>query len=233
MTESWVMLNNERAYVAIIDYDMGNLYSVQRACEHVGLEAVIAKERKQILEAAGVILPGVGAFGDAMAHLKKLDLVTVIKDYVATGRPLLGICLGMQLLMSHSEEFGSHGGLDIIEGSVVKFPDRDNQGRILKVPQVGWNRIFIPEGKDENFWGSSPLNGIADGEFMYFVHSFYANPAAEDAVLSVSTYEDITYCSAFQKENVFAAQFHPERSAQFGLKIYKNWRLKVSELCQK
>lgn len=227
------MFNSERAYVAIVDYDMGNLYSVQRACEHVGLQAVIAKGHKQILGAAGVILPGVGAFGDAMVNLKKLDLISALKDFVATGRPLLGICLGMQLLMSHSEEFGSHEGLNIIEGPVVKFPDKDNQGRPLKVPQVGWNRIFVPEGKDKNFWDDSALNGIADGECMYFVHSFYAKPASDEVVLSVSTYKDIAYCSSLQKENVFAAQFHPERSAQNGLQIYKNWRLKVSALCQK
>ena len=227
------MLNNERTHIAIVDYGMGNLFSVQQACEYAGFKAVITHDRKQILEAAGIILPGVGAFGDAMANLKKLDLIVALRDYVTMGRPLMGICMGMQLLMGHSEEFGFHEGLGIIEGAVVRFPDQDNYGQILKVPQVGWNRIFIPDGKNENFWAASPLNDIANGEFMYFVHSFYVKPVAADVALSVSTYKGVTYCSALQKEGIFATQFHPERSAQNGLQIYKNWRLKITEPCQK
>lgn len=207
-------LNAERKAL-IIDYGMGNLFSVKLACEAVGLGAFISNNKSDISKASALILPGVGAFGDAMANLKKLDLITPIKEFVNSGKPFLGICLGMQLLMSESEEFGNHKGLDIIKGKVIKFPAKSD-----KVPQVGWNQITKSSGKN---WSSSPLKGLKNKEYMYFVHSFYCLPKSKEVILSKTNYAELDYCSAFQKGNVFACQFHPEKSGEKGLTIYKNF----------
>src|SRR3990172_79408 len=157
--------------VPIVDYGMGNLFSVKHACEAVGLKAALVSSAQDILSAVGVILPGVGAFGDAMEALARLDLVSVLLDIAASEKPLVGICLGMQLLMTGSHEFGWHRGLGIIEGEVVRLEPSVSCGDTrLKVPQVGWNRIYeISNGS----WKDSFLEGLKDGEFMYFVHSFY------------------------------------------------------------
>ena len=136
----------------------------------------------------------------------------------------MGICLGMQLLMSESEEFGKYAGLNVFEGRVIKFPVKIGKDKtISKVPQVGWNKIQKPSHVNESFWSNSPLNGISEGEFMYFVHSYYCKLENNDAVLSVTRYADIDYCSSVSWKNVFACQFHPEKSAAEGLKIYKQW----------
>jgi glutamine amidotransferase len=208
---------------AIIDFGMGNLFSVLRACEQVGMTAVISDQKEDVLKAQGVILPGVGAFGDAMAYLEKADLVGPIKDFIASGRPFLGVCLGMQLLMSESEEFGLHKGLDIIRGSVKRFPRSNGQGEPIKVPQVGWNQIWIPKGCGEKHWESTPLEGTPNGEYMHFVHSFCCHPEDPRVISSVTVYENYEYCSSLRWKNVFAAQFHPEKSAQRGVEMYKNW----------
>ena len=220
-------MNNK---IVIIDFGMGNLFSIKLACESAGLKCLITDQKKDILEAGGVILPGVGAFGDAMAYLKKFDLIGPLKDFIDSGRPFLGICLGMQLLMSESEEFGRHKGLNIIQGSVVRFPLQSSQGEKIKVPQVGWNQIFPRDKTQENFSQTSPLKGSKKGEYMYFVHSFYVKPAEENLIVSLTDYEGTLYCSSLQKGNIFAAQFHPERSAKQGVQIYKNWALQVSSL---
>lgn len=208
---------------AVIDYEMGNLFSVKRACEQAGLDAVITSDASVVMTSDAVILPGVGAFGDAMDNLRRLDLVAPIKEFVKTGKPFMGICLGMQLLMSESEEFGYHKGLDIIEGSVVRFPVENKGSGKLKVPHVGWNRITRPSFEDRTYWNESPLQNIMDGEFMYFVHSYHAVPSDRGAVLSTTTYEGTHFCSSIFKRNVFACQYHPEKSAAEGIKIYKNW----------
>lgn len=213
----------KKCQVAIIDYGMGNLFSVQRACQEVGLGPVITSDKKVILDSAAAILPGVGAFGDAMSNLKKLGLVTPIKKFIESGKPFMGICLGMQLLMSQSQEFGNFKGLDIIKGSVVKFPNIHSGNQKTKVPQVGWNRILLPAQKKEGYWSNSLLKDIAAGTFMYFVHSYYAIPLASGVILSVTNYEDTEYCSSLSYENIFACQFHPEKSASTGLKIYNNF----------
>lgn len=209
--------------IAIIDYEMGNLFSVQRACEHIGVNAVITEDKSAITKADGVILPGVGAFGDAMVNLKKKDLIKPIKDFIETGKPFMGICLGLQLLFSESEEFGIHTGLDIIKGSVIKFPVKNPNGEMLRVPQVGWNRIFKPDITQEDWWDETPLKNLSDGEFMYFVHSYYAVPSETEIVLSTTSYEGVPFCSSILWKNVFACQFHPEKSAVRGLRIYENW----------
>jgi len=210
--------------VAIVDYGMGNLFSVKHACEHTGMEARITSCRQTILAADAVLLPGVGAFGDAMEVLAKLDLISVLRDVAASGKPLVGICLGMQLLMSESHEFGLHRGLGIIEGEVTRLVESLDGGRQLKVPHIGWNRIYAParpseEGKGPR-WNDSLLDGAPEGECMYFVHSFYPQPVDARVILSTTRYGPIEFCSSLRYRNVSAFQFHPERSGPQGLRIY-------------
>lgn len=216
--------SSPRVKAAIVDYGLGNLFSIQRACEHVGMDVVVTPRKEEILGAEVVILPGVGAFGDAMATLQRLDLVEVLREVASSDKPLIGICLGIQLLMSESYEFGIHKGLGIIDGSVVRFENPQERGRILKVPQVQWNRIFQPDdGRQEGDpWRDTPLAGLAEGQFMYFAHSFFVRPTDPSVILSVSRYGDVEFCSALRWRNVFACQFHPERSGSAGLQVYHN-----------
>ncbi len=211
--------------VAIVDYGLGNLYSVKHACAHVGLDGVITSSVRDLLAASAVILPGVGAFGDAMDNLHRLDLVGALREIAASATPLVGICLGQQLLMTESHEFGRHRGLGIVEGEVIRFPDPVEAGRALKVPQVGWNRVHkVTPGSEgaTDPWEAGLLRGVVDGEYMYFVHSFIVRPADRGLVLATSRYGDVTFCSSLQLGNVFACQFHPERSGVEGLKMYRN-----------
>ena len=208
--------------VAIIDCELGNLFSVQRACEFVGLEAKITNDCEEILDAGGVILPGVGAFGDAMSNLERLDLVAPLKDYIASGRPFMGVCLGMQLLFTESEEFGRHKGLDIIPGHIVRFESQRTSSRIRKVPQVCWNQIY-PSSDGGPAWDKHPLKDVCPGEYMYFVHSYYSVPADPSVVLCFTTYGETDYCSGVVRSNIFATQFHPEKSGPEGVRIYRNW----------
>ncbi len=211
-------------HVAIVDHGLGNLFSVAQACRAVGLAATITADRGAIERADAVVLPGVGAFGDAMSTLRRLDLVGPIKDLAAAGRPLVGICLGVQLLMSESCEFGQHAGLGIIDGHVVPLGRPAESGRTLKVPQVGWNRITAPGGDAARRWSGTWLDGLRDGEFMYFVHSYVVVPASPSVVLSTTRYGDVEFCSSVQSGHVFACQFHPERSGRKGLDVYRNLR---------
>lgn len=211
------------ARVAIIDYGLGNLFSVQQACLAVGLNAVITRDGAALAKCDALILPGVGAFSDAMTTLNRLDLVQPIRDAAAAGKPLVGICLGIQLLMSESHEFGWHQGLGLIPGKVVPLPSPREGGRLLKVPQAGWNRIR-PLGGGPEWWAGTPLEGLADGEYMYFVHSFIAVPEDPSVVLSTTRYGDAEFCSSLAFGNIFACQFHPERSGRRGLTIYANLR---------
>jgi len=212
--------------VALIDYEMGNMFSVKRACEYAGLKPIITSDKSVIMNSDAAILPGVGAFGDAMKNLKKLDLISPIKEFIASGKPFMGICMGMQLLLSESEEFGNHRGLNIIEGSVVRFPSNNGKGQKIKVPQVGWNRIFQVSANVED-WSKSPLKNTRNGEFMYFVHSYYSVPSNNEVVLTNTTYEVTKFCSSILYNNVFAVQYHPEKSAAEGIKMYKNWALEI------
>ena len=206
--------------IAIIDYQMSNLFSVQHACEHLNIEAEITSDPKKIAQADGAILPGVGAFGDAMANLKKLGLDETIKKFINTGKPFMGVCLGMQLLMSSSEEFGLHQGLDIIKGNVKKFPAVNDQSEKIKIPQIGWNKIYQPEDKK---WQNTPLSKVKNNSYMYFVHSFCVFPSQAENVLSLTNYSGFEYCSSVINDNVFAVQFHPEKSGPDGIKIYQEW----------
>jgi imidazole glycerol-phosphate synthase subunit HisH len=204
-------------HVAIVDYRLGNLFSVKHACERAGIPSTITSSKKEILQASAVILPGVGAFGDAMDSLNQLDLVEPLRAVVASHRPLIGICLGMQLLMTESFEFGRHSGLGMIDGQVVRFEDPREGDVRLKVPHVGWNRIHSVAS-----WTGTFLEGIADAEYMYFVHSYMVQPIEPSVVLSTSLYGQTTFCSTLRLDNLFGCQFHPERSGPAGLKIYYN-----------
>jgi len=200
--------------VAIVDFHMGNLFSVRQACEAAGMAATITSDRREILTARAVILPGVGAFGDAMSTLRTLDLISVLHDVADSGKPLIGICLGLQLLMTESEEFGDHRGLDLIPGRVARLSEGSAEAKI-KVPQVGWNTISA-----EQPWDSTLLRNVPDKTYMYFVHSYYVIPEDTNVITSVTTYGDNTFCSSISRRNVFACQFHPERSGPVGLRVY-------------
>jgi glutamine amidotransferase len=211
--------------VVIVDYDLGNLFSVQHACSFVGLETSISAKAAEIVEADALILPGVGAFGDAMHNLNALGLSEPVKKFIQTGKPFLGVCLGMQLLFSESQEFGKHAGLGIIPGAIVKFPERGPEGNKVRVPQIGWNKIRY--AKEEAAMKHSPLCHTPDGSYMYFIHSYYAVPDDPSVILTTSNYEQIVYCSSVLKENVFAAQFHPEKSTEAGIAIYREWAKQI------
>jgi glutamine amidotransferase len=212
------------SHVAVVDYGLGNLFSVQQACRAVGLEAEVTRDASALASADGLILPGVGAFGDAMGTLRRLGLASVIREAAEMGKPLVGICLGLQLLMEVSHEFGHHEGLGLIPGEVVRLEKPREDGQVLKVPQVGWNRIAAPGVAGAGAWAGTILEGVAEGEFMYFVHSFIVVPTDHSVVLSNTRYGDIEFCSSVRQGNIFACQFHPERSGRRGLKVYENLR---------
>jgi len=196
--------------IAVVDYARGNLRSVQKALEHVGARAVVTRDPKTIARAEKMVLPGVGAFADCMENLRRFQLVEPIMDFLATERPFLGICLGLQLLFTESEEFGLSRGLDVIPGRVVRFP------KGLKVPHMGWNALEI--------WKEDCplLEGIQDGSYFYFVHSYYVVPFDLSVVATSTTY-GVEYTSMVWKENLYATQFHPEKSQRLGLKILENF----------
>jgi imidazole glycerol-phosphate synthase subunit HisH len=197
--------------IAIIDYGMGNLRSVQKGFERCGFNAVVTREAGQIESAAGVVLPGVGAFSACMENLAGLGLIEPIREVVRQRKPFLGICLGFQLLFSESEEFGKQKGLDLFPGKVVGFHANEN----LKVPHMGWNRI--EKKKDSPF-----LDGIATGDYVYFVHSFYVVPANDSVVATTTEYGD-SFVSSIATDHLFACQFHPEKSQELGLRILANF----------
>jgi len=212
-----------RCLAAIVDYGLGNLYSVQQACAHVGMQSEITSMPSALMSADAVILPGVGAFGDAMNALRQRDLIGVIKDLAAAGKPLFGVCLGMQLMMSESLEFGHHEGLGLVPGKVVRLPDPSENERALKIPQVGWNRISpSPNNYSPTAWNETLLQGLPTGAYQYFVHSFIAQPADPSVILAETQYGNVTFSSAVRYGSVTAVQFHPERSGPAGLSIYRN-----------
>lgn len=202
--------------ITIIDYGMGNLRSVQKGFERVGCEALVTADPHLVGQADRLVLPGVGAFRDCIHNLRSGGFVEPILRHVESGRPFLGICLGLQLLFTESEEFGRHQGLNIVPGKVVRFPEgmRDG-GEELKVPHMGWNQIAIRR--------PAPLfAGIADGSSVYFVHSYHVVPD-DPAVVATETTYGRPFCSAVWKDNVVATQFHPEKSQGLGLKMLENF----------
>ena len=201
--------------IAIIDYGMGNLRSVQKGFEAVGVEAIVTSDSKKILSARSVVLPGVGAFKACMDNLEKFDLIDTIKRSVQSGKPFLGICLGLQLLFSQAEEFGSVSGLDILKGKVVGFKDAPNSGDPLKIPHMGWNNVVVKP--------SHPLfDSVPDQSYFYFVHSYYVVPEDKATVATTTNY-GIDFVSGIHHENIHAFQFHPEKSQQLGLTVLRNF----------
>ena len=197
--------------IAIIDYGMGNLRSVQKGFERCGLSAVVTRDPGEIQSARGVVLPGVGAFSACMENLRRFELVEPIRQIVRQQKPFLGICLGFQLLFSESEEFGIQRGLDLLPGEVVGFrPSED-----LKVPHMGWNRIA--KRKESPF-----LEGISTGDYVYFVHSFYVVPEDPSVVATTTDYGK-AFVSSIATDHLFACQFHPEKSQELGLRILSNF----------
>ena len=196
--------------IAIIDYDAGNIKSVEKALQYLGEEAVITRDAGEILAADKVILPGVGAFGDAMEKLNRYGLVPIIHEVVEKGIPFLGICLGLQLMFESSEEAPGVEGLGLLKGKIVRIPEGDG----LKVPHMGWNSLSFPK-KGRLF------AGIPENSYVYFVHSYYLQ-AEEDIVTATAEY-GVTIHASVEKGNVFACQFHPEKSSHTGLTILKNF----------
>lgn len=197
--------------VVVIDYGLGNLHSVTKALRHEGADVVVSETPSEIAGADRLVLPGVGAFADGMDGLRKRSLVEPLLEFVATGRPFLGICLGMQLLLSESSEFGRHLGLDIIPGKVELIPKTE----LRKVPQIGWNRLIPgPSG-----WGGTPLAPLDAGTMMYFVHSYTAVPTREEHRLADADHAGFRVSAAVRKDNVVGTQFHPEKSGAAGLVV--------------
>ena len=204
--------------IAIIDYGMGNLRSVHKAVEQVGDEAKIISDPQGIKDAAKIILPGVGAFRDCMHNLAGRGLLEPLVAAIAAGKPFLGICLGLQLLFDESDEFGTHRGMGVLPGKVTRFPDaiKDPQDAAsLPIPHMGWNTIEIKK--------DTPLfAGIEDGSYFYFVHSYYAIPADPTDIVATTPY-GIGFACAVQRANIYAVQFHPEKSQEKGLQLLQNF----------
>jgi glutamine amidotransferase len=201
--------------IALIDYGAGNLHSVKKAVEFNGGEVRLVQTGEDLLKAEKAILPGVGAFGDGMKGLQKGELVPAIKEYAASGRPLLGICLGMQLLLDESEEMGLRQGLGLVPGKVRQFTQPG-----IKVPQIGWNQIFVQK--------ESPLlTGLEDGNYVYFNHGYYC--ILDDTQSTIATTEyGVSYTSMLQQGNIYGAQFHPEKSQDVGMLILRNFVKRVA-----
>lgn len=202
--------------IAIIDYGMGNLRSVQKGFEKIGAEAIITADPQVVLEADKVVLPGVGAFRDCMSNLEQGGFVEPILKVISDGRPFLGICVGMQLLFNDSVEFGLYKGLGVIPGHVLRFPEgMKGNGEELKVPHMGWNQISFKQNPPA-------FDGIEAESNVYFVHSYYVKPDDETVVATTTGY-GIEFCSSIWKDNIVATQFHPEKSQEIGLRILKNF----------
>ena len=198
--------------IAIIDYDAGNLRSVEKALEAIGEETVVTRSREEILAADKVILPGVGAFGDAMKRLHEYGLVDTIHEVVNLGKPFLGICLGLQLLFRRSDESDGVEGLSILPGEILRIPDAPG----IKIPHIGWNSLKISEN-------ARLFEGLGDEPYVYFVHSYYLKADDESMVAATAEYGGTLIHASVQKDNVYACQFHPEKSGSVGLQILKNF----------
>ncbi len=197
--------------IAIIDYDAGNLKSVENALQYLGEECIVTRDKEELLKADKIILPGVGAFGDAMEKLHKFGLVDVIHKLVKENKPFLGICLGLQLMFESSEEGPGVKGLGLLPGKIVKFPEKEG----FKIPHMGWNSIDVKEG-------SRLFKGVSNNSYVYFVHSYYLQAENENDVAATTEYITHVHASV-EHDNIFACQFHPEKSGDVGLRILKNF----------
>ncbi len=205
--------------IAIVDYGMGNLRSVSKAFQSQGFPVTVTRNLDEISNASGLVLPGVGAFGDCVKNLGEFGLIDPIKEFINSGRPFLGICLGLQVLFEESEEAPGVKGLGLIKGKVVRFPDFKKVG--LKVPHMGWNQVTIKKEVPI-------LKGVPQNSWFYFVHSYYPSPE-DESVSVVKTHYGLEFTAAVQKENIFASQFHPEKSSDLGLKMLRNFSVLCGE----
>lgn len=205
--------------IAILDYDAGNIKSVEKALHFLGEETVVSRNREEIMAADKVILPGVGSFGDAMGKLREYGLDTVIHEVVDAGTPFLGICLGLQLLFERSDESPGVSGLGVLKGEILRIPEC--QG--LKIPHMGWNSLELVNG-------GRLFEGLPADSYVYFVHSYYLK-AAEPEIVKAKTWYSTEIHASVEKENVFACQFHPEKSSDVGLRILKNFASITKEGC--
>lgn len=213
---------NPRPRIAVIDYGVGNLASVRQACAAAGAESFVTRCREELDGAAGVVLPGVGAFGSAMDCLRAADLVGLLRDLALAGRPILAICLGMQILMERGAEGGDQEGLDLIRGDVVRFDNTSagGDGPSFKVPHMGWNEVST-----SGWYGrlARPEPGSDARIMMYFAHSFYTRPRDREDVASTTDYGGVRFCSVLKRGNILGCQFHPERSGPAGLALFRAW----------
>jgi len=196
--------------ITVVDYGVGNLHSVAKALEKVGAQIRVTSDWKDVADSDGVVLPGVGAFKDSMDAMHRSDLAKAIQDFIASGKPFLGVCVGLQMLFAESEEFGISKGLGVFPGRVVKF----NQGQ--KVPHMGWNQIRPTKP------GNPLLRGIKEGEYLYFVHSYYVVPE-DDSISAAKCEYGVDFTCMVWRDNIFGTQFHPEKSQEAGLRIYQNF----------
>ena len=197
--------------IAIIDYGAGNIQSVSKALVHIGCDCFITNKKDEILSADAAVLPGVGSFGDTVDSLNKLGIKEAVIEFIKSGKPFLGICLGLQLLFPGSDESKGAEGLGIFDGTITKIPN----GEGLKIPHMGWNSLTVKKG-------SRPFEGIEENPYVYFVHSYFLN-AADKNIVAAQTEYGVTIDAAVERRNVFATQFHPEKSGEVGLKILKNF----------
>jgi len=205
--------------ITIIDYGCGNILNLARAIKFVGYEVDVTHDKNKIINSSYVILPGVGAFGNAMKQIEKYNLHNTILEYAKSNKPLLGICLGMQILLTVSYEFGVHKGLGLIEGKVIKISNEKNKE--IKIPHMGWNEIYPNNNKKE--WKNKILKNSSIGKSFYFVHSFVCITKDHDSTIAVCNYSDISIPAVVATGNVFGCQFHPEKSADNGLDVLKNF----------
>mgnify|MGYP006100100353 CR=1 FL=1 len=202
--------------IGIIDYGVGNIRSISNAISNFGVEALLTDSRDEILDCSGIILPGVGAFRHGIEKLKEKNLDLILADFIASNKPLLGICLGMQMLFTSSSEFGTSEGLGFIEGTVEQLPIQEN----CKLPHIAWTSIYPNSNRS---WNNTLLNDVEINSDMYHVHSYFVNPTDEDYILSLSSYNDFQFCSTVQKNNILGCQYHPEKSGEAGLSVIKNF----------
>lgn len=207
--------------VAVIDYGVGNLLSVRRGFEHCGARVTVTSEPAEILAASRVVLPGVGAFANAMSELNRFGLGDVVRDVAAKGTPLLGICLGMQMLMDESDEFGTTRGLGLIKGHVVAVPDQTTLGEAQKIPHIGWNGLRPVEGGRS--WADTPLKNVDHGDAAYFVHSFMAKPDDPGHRVADCYYGNQAISAVVARDRIIGCQFHPEKSGTVGLRVLRSF----------
>ncbi|MDP3792389.1 MAG: imidazole glycerol phosphate synthase subunit HisH [bacterium] len=215
--------NNKK--IAIIDYGVGNLYSLKKALDSFDNNVFITEDENKIYSADAVILPGVGSFEAGVEGLRVRNLVGLVKKFALTGKPMLGICLGAQLMLDKGYEFGTFNGLGIIPGKVVKFPKLKKE----RIPHIGWNEIYNGRARSKEQrtkaieWKNTILDSVKENSDVYFVHSYILQPSKKENILALANYGDYEFCSAIRKNNIYGCQFHPEKSGKIGLKIIENF----------